>query len=171
MKNFVFFNVFQWSTFFVLGPPGGYFGEVLGLILEPLGTMLGHLGGQHGSKSRPSDQNVMSNFDLKFDVRFFGLTGSVADLRWRSWTAQYSCSAGKLEELGVISYAMHHGNDAADPLPTANPATALGIVEVICPWMVGSLVNVVRFRLCLCMECQSCERNGLGLVLVSHVPV
>ena len=121
MKNLVFFNVFQWSTFFVLGPPGGHFGEVLGLILEPLGTMLGHLGGQHGSKSRPSDQNVMSNFDLKFDVRFFGLTGSVGDLRWRSWTAQYSCSAGKLEELGRVSYAMHHGNDAADPEAFGQP--------------------------------------------------
>ena len=79
MKNLVFFNVFQWSTFFVLGPPGDHFGEVLGLILEPLGTMLGHLGGQHGSKSQPSDQNVMSNFDSKFDVRFFGLTGSVGE--------------------------------------------------------------------------------------------
>ena len=61
-------------------------------------------------------QNVMSNFDLKFDVRFFGLGPQSGILRWRSWTAQYSCSAGKLEELEAISYAMHHGNDAADPM-------------------------------------------------------
>ena len=65
MKNLVFFNVFQGSTFFVLGPPGGHFGEVLGLILEALETMLGHLGGQVGSKSRPSDQKCGVKFRLE----------------------------------------------------------------------------------------------------------
>ena len=52
MKNHMFFYVFQGFAFFALGPPGGWFGEALGLILVPPGLILGPSGARGRSFER-----------------------------------------------------------------------------------------------------------------------
>ena len=97
-------------AFFVLGFPGDHFGEVLGLILEPLGIILGHFGGQDGSKSRPSDPTWGVQFRLDIWGAIFWLTAPVPQATVVELDGPVQLfSWRKLEELEVISYAMHHG--------------------------------------------------------------
>ena len=94
--------------------------------MEGLGVISGHLGGQDGSKSRPSDPTCGVKFRLEIWSAIFWLTGSVAQATVAELQAPVQLfSWRKLEELEVIPYAMHHGMMRRIPLPSANPATAL----------------------------------------------
>ena len=81
----------------------------MGLILEALGVILGHLGGQDGSKSRPSDPKWGVQFRLEIWDAIFWAGGSVAQATVAELQAPVQLfSWRKLEELEVVPYAMHH---------------------------------------------------------------
>ena len=93
-----------------MGPPGDHFWEVLGLILEALGVILGHFGGQDGSKSRPNDPKCGVKIRLEILDAIFWLTAPVRESTVAELQAPVQLfSWRKLEELEVISHAMHHG--------------------------------------------------------------
>ena len=95
---------------------------------------MGHLGGQDGSKSRPSDPKWGVKFWLAIRSAIFWLTAPVAETTVAELQAPVQLfSWRKLEELKVVSYVMHHGMVRRIPLPSANPATGLEmrIVELM----------------------------------------
>ena len=115
-----FFEDSPFSSWELLGTT---FGRSWGSFWRLWGAYWATLGAKMAPKVAQVTQNVGSSFGVKFEVRFFGLTGSVAD---GSTVAEFQApvqlfSWRKLEELEVISHALHHGVMRRIPLPPAKP--------------------------------------------------